>query len=202
MEEKSLSLSKLILVSLLLYLVWSLWARNWYTSSLRFATAFIFEKNPYNKTIYPQAINSIVIFISLILSVGGLNVYRRIVIILAGLSVLFLTHVSFTHYFTFAINKGIESTPFFHFWGVVVGITAIALPLLLWALLVPESVSSLIPVRGKRYYPCPICGKIKSGILTHIEAVHGKDGKGVRDKRVIEFLHKHPELKNKKFSIE
>ena len=125
-----------------------------------FTTVSIFGTNLKDKFLLPEGINTFVTFICLVLAVGGLSIRRRMATIIAGSSILFLTHASFTQYFNSAVSRGIESATFLNFWDSALGIATVALPLLLWVLLVPEGVVSFLPREEKPYYPCPICGHL------------------------------------------
>lgn len=194
MKERLLFLLKLLLFSAASFALWILVFARPYTlfleRSIGFLYPFVFNREASLK-ILSKVPYYYLVFLSLTLATPYTTVKRKIKLLLVG-TLIFFSFDFLTTMLGITTRLAMRATIFDSALRALYYTFVYVLPISLW--LVPNfnEMGRLFEVKAdsgrESKFRCPICGKVKTGLVQHIRSAHGE--KSLKSWRVKRFLAK------------
>jgi hypothetical protein len=202
MKDKALFLGRLVLFSLVTFLLWENFFLDIYFASIRHSVDILYRLL-FGSPSGPKALGStsyyLIPFISMVLAKPGIGFLKRLKAIAVGIAVFLL----FDFLFAFLGLSTILVEPALRpdvpavlssVLQVLYVTIELSLPFVLWFTLIsrdyahPLGLEARPPASGKEGTFCPICKKEKAGLVDHIRSAHGE--KALRRWKVRRVLAK------------
>jgi len=206
MRKKLLFLSKLLLFSIAVFVLWQNIFLRLYCTSAKHSVDLLYRfllDVPHGPKVLESTSYYLIPFLSLVLAKSGMSYLRKAKAVAVGLAAFFafdfaLALLGFSTLIVEPPKTEMASTlaPILQVLYVTI---ELALPLLLWFALVNRDYRNPLgfetPVQAPKVSRrCPICRKEKAGLIDHIRSAHGE--KSLRSWKVRRFLAKESWSRN------
>lgn len=201
MKDKMKFLGRTILFSLITFLLWENFFLKAYFASIRFAVDtlyWLFLGSPTGPRVLGSTSYYLIPFISMVLAKPGIGLLKRLRAVAVGIGafLLFDFVLALFGLSTIIVEPARPDVP-----AILPAVSQVlyvtielALPFLLWFILISRDYRHLLELEGSGELPgrqrscCPICKKEKAGLVDHIRSAHGE--KSLRSWKVRRFLAK------------